>query len=353
MHVIASPAADTPGADAARSTRTRLRRRSVVVTTALGCVVAALFTVTMMVGDTPLTAWDVIASVSRLSDDAAVDFIVLELRLPTAASALLVGLALGASGLIFQTLLANPLASPDLVGISSGASLFAVFAIILLQASALFVAGAAVAGAALSAVLIYVLAWRDGITGYRFILIGIGVTEFMLALVGWVIAKANISDAREAMTWLVGSVGQAGALQLELLAVSVVLLLPLALVCSRVLSLLELGDDTAHALGLRVEGARLAMIAIAVVLVAMATAAAGPLAFVALIAGPIATRLLRGAGTGILAAACIGAIIVLSADLVATHVLPIELPTGVVTGAVGAPYLIWLLSRVNREGRGG
>lgn len=340
-------------ADAARATRTRMRQRSVTVTAALGVVAAVLFTTTLMVGDTPLSAWQVIATISGLSDDAAVDFIVIELRLPTAASALMIGLALGAAGLIFQTLLANPLASPDLVGISSGASLFAVVAIVLLHASALFVAGAAVAGAALSAALIYLLAWRDGITGYRFILVGIGISEFMLALVGWVIAKADIRDAREAMTWLIGSVGQAGALQFELLSVSVLILLPLTVLTARTLRLLELGDDTARALGLRVEWARLVMITIAVVLVAMATAAAGPVAFVALIAGPIATRLLRGSGSGIAAAAFTGAIIVLAADLVAQQLLPVAMPTGVITGAVGAPYLIWLLSTVNREGRGG
>lgn len=345
--------ASTVGLGAARSARARRRRRNVVVTIVLGCVVAVLFTVTMMVGDVRLTAWEVVASVSRLVDDPSVDFIVLELRLPTALTALVVGLALGAAGVIFQTLLANPLASPDLIGISSGASLFAVGSIVLLHVSALAVAGSAVAGACLAALLIYVLAWRDGLTGYRFILVGIGITEMMSALVGWVLVKAEISDAREAMRWLIGSVGQAGSLQIELLAVGVVVLVPIAMASSRALTVLELGDDNARSLGLRVEWSRLTMIGIAVVLVALATAAAGPLAFVALIAGPIAGRLLRGAGTGILAAACVGAIVVLAADLVAAHALPIALPTGVLTGAVGAPYLIWLLATVNREGRGG
>lgn len=341
------------GVDAARSNRDRLRRRAAVVTTALGCTAAVLFTTTLMVGDSALTAWEVIASLSRMTDDPSIDFIVIQLRLPIAATGLVVGLALGAAGLIFQTLLANPLASPDLVGISSGASLFAVGAIVFAHASALTIAGAAVAGALSAAVLIYALAWRDGLGGYRFILVGIGITEFMLALVSWVIAKANINDARQAMTWLVGSVGQAGSLQLQLVAFSVVILLPVAMMSSRILELLELGSDSARALGLRMELSRLAMIGIAILLVALATAAAGPLAFVALAAGPIANRLLRGAATGILAAAFVGAIIVLASDLVAAHVLPVALPTGVVTGAVGAPYLIWLLSTVNREGRGG
>ncbi|AQA05430.1 iron ABC transporter permease [Mycobacterium sp. MS1601] len=341
------------GAQTFRDTRAQLRRRSLVVTSLLGLLVAALAVLTMMVGDTPLTVGEVLGSVLGLSDDAAVDFVVWELRLPGAGTALLVGLALGAAGLTFQTLLANPLASPDLIGISSGASLFAVTAMVLLQVGAVTVAGAAVAGAVLAAVLIYVLAWRGGLTGYRFILVGIGITELMTALIGWVLAKADIGDARQAMTWLVGSVGQAGSVQLQLLAAAVAVLLPVALLSARALRVLQLGDDGARGLGIRVETARSAMIGVSVLLVAFSVAAAGPLAFVALTAGPIAVRLLRGSGTGIMAAAFVGAIIVLAADLVAAHLLPVSLPTGVVTGAVGAPYLIWLLATVNREGRGG
>ncbi|MDG4666983.1 iron chelate uptake ABC transporter family permease subunit [Mycobacterium sp. 236(2023)] len=337
----------------AATARIARRRRVVAVTSGLGVIVAALLVGTMMIGDVALGPWEVFAAVTRLGDDAAVDFIVLELRLPTASTALVAGVALGVAGMIFQTLLANPLASPDLIGISSGASLFAVGSIVFLHASAIVVAGAALSGAFLAAALIYVLAFRDGLTGYRFILVGIGVTEFVTALIAWVLAKAEINDAREAMTWLVGSVGQAGSLQLQLLAGGVAVLVPLAMAAGRILRLLELGDDSAHGLGLRVEGARLAMIGVAVTLTALATAAVGPLAFVALTAGPIAARLLRGAGVGILSAGLVGAVVVLAGDLVAAHALPVALPTGVVTGAVGAPYLIWLLATVNREGRGG
>jgi iron complex transport system permease protein len=341
------------GFEAARANRIRLRRRATVVTSALAMVALLLFGVTLLIGDAPLTLWEIVTSLTRIADDPAVDFIVLELRLPIAATGLIVGMALGVSGLIFQTLLANPLASPDLVGISSGASLFAVGSIVFLHAGALTIAGSAILGALVAAALIYLLAWRDGLSSYRFILVGIGITEFMLALVSWVLAKADINDARQAMTWLVGSVGQAGSVQLELAAFSVLLLVPLSIMSGRVLQVLELGDDSAHALGLRIERWRMTMIGIAIVLVALATAAAGPLAFVALAAGPVANRLLRGAGTGMLAAGLVGAIIVLASDLVASQVLPISLPTGVVTGAVGAPYLIWLLATVNREGRGG
>ncbi|RYY49787.1 MAG: iron ABC transporter permease [Actinomycetales bacterium] len=306
----------------------------------------------MMIGTFRLTAWEVVGSVFRLTDDPSVDFIVLDLRLPTAATAVGVGLALGVAGLVFQRLLANPLASPDFVGISGGASLFAVSTILFSTWGAVATSGMALLGAVLAAVAVYLLAWRDGITGYRFILIGIGLSELFVALTGYVIAKAELSDAREAMTWLVGSVGSAGPFELRALLIGVAVLLPVVLVLSRRLGALELGDDAASALGVSVERSRLVLLALSVVLVALATAAAGPVAFVALISGPIAIRLVGNAAS-LPAAAFVGAVIVLLADLVAQHALPVALPTGVITGAVGAPYLIWLLATVNREGRGG
>ncbi|WP_375001539.1 FecCD family ABC transporter permease [Aeromicrobium sp. CTD01-1L150] len=337
---------------AVRGRRARLRR-SVVVTSIVGLLATVLFVVTMMVGESRLGPWEVVASVLGLSDNPGTDFIVRTLRLPTATTSLFVGVALGVAGLSFQRLLNNPLASPDFVGISSGASLFAVTAIILLGFSSFQISVAALAGAIMTAAGIYLLAWRGGITGYRFILIGIGISELLRALVGWVIARAELYDAREAMVWLTGSSGRAGTTELRVLIVAVLVLVPIALVLSRPLGVLELGDDAARGLGVGVEAARLTVLAIAVVLVAMATAAAGPMAFVALIAGPIAVRLLRGSGLGLLTAGLVGACIVLVADLVARHGLPASLPTGVVTGAIGAPYLIWLLVHVNREGRGG
>ncbi|WP_328468461.1 iron chelate uptake ABC transporter family permease subunit [Actinoplanes sp. NBC_00393] len=336
-----------------RTTRRRRTTRALSVTVALACVAAALFVLTMMVGSFRLTAIEVIASVLHLRDDPSVDFVVRGLRLPTAISALTVGLALGASGTIFQQLLRNPLASPDFVGITAGASLAAVFGIVLLQAGGLVVSGLALGGALLAALLMYVLAWRDGVSGYRFILIGIGVAVFFEGLTGYVLTRAQLFEARQAMHWLTGSVGQASGDELRLLSVALIVLLPLAVLLQRQLRALELGDDTARALGTRTELARAGLLSVAVVLVALAVAVAGPIIFVALVAGPIANRLLGPAGGGILAAALAGAALLLTADLVAVHLLPTPLPTGVVTGAVGAPYLLWLLATTNRQGAGG
>nr|MCW2728236.1 iron transporter permease [Aeromicrobium sp.] len=344
--------AATLEAPVVRSGRTRRRRRAVVATTVLAIVVFCQFVLTMMVGDHFVPPVDVMLSAVHLGDDPMTDFIVRDLRLPTAATALGVGLALGIAGVVFQKLLGNPLASPDFVGVSSGASAFAVAAIVISNAGAAVVSASALSGALLTALIIYLLAWRDGISGYRFVLIGIGVSQFMLSIVGYIVSRGDLYEAREAMTWIVGTVGQAGTGELRTLLGALVLIIPVALVLERPLRMLELGDDTAKALGSRVELNRVAMIALSVVLVGFATAVAGPIMFVALIAGPIAQRI-TGPGGGILAAGLVGAAIVLGADLVAQHLLPTSLPTGVITGIIGAPYLIWLLATVNREGRGG
>ena len=172
----------------------------------------------------------------------------------------------------------------------------------------------------------------------------------MYGLVGYLLSHSRLEEAREAMHWLTGSVGQSGPTEVNILLVALAVLVPLSLVLRRLLRSLELGDDTARILGSRVELARLVLIAVAVVLTGLATAVAGPLVFVALVSGPIADRLLGPAAGGLLAAAAVGATVVLAADYVAVNLLPTQLPTGVITGAVGAPYLLWLLATTNREG---
>jgi iron complex transport system permease protein len=338
---------------ALRTTRRRRAARSVVVVWSLAGAVAALVVLTMMVGSFRLSAGEVIASVLHLRNDPGVDFVVRELRLPTAMSGLSVGLALGASGTIFQQLLRNPLASPDFVGITSGAGFAAVAGIVLLGIGGLAISAVALGGAVVAALLMYVLAWRDGVTGYRFILIGIGVMVFFEGLTGFMLTRARLFEARQAIHWLTGSVGHASATELRMLFVALAVLLPAAIALQRSLRALELGDDTARALGSRTELSRAALLAVAVALVALAVSVAGPIVFVALVAGPIANRLLGPATGGIAAAALVGAAMLLSADLVAEHLLPTPLPTGVVTGAVGAPYLLWLLATTNRQGAGG
>jgi iron complex transport system permease protein len=335
-----------------RQMRLRARRRAAALTSLLAAIAIALFVVTLAVGSTYVPPVDVLESVLGLAADPGVDFIVRDLRLPIAAAALCVGMALGIAGTLFQRLLGNPLAAPELVGVSAGASLAAVAGIVLFSWSGYVISLAALVGALTGATLIYALAWRGGLSGYRLILVGIGMSELMLALVTYLIARADLYDAREALHWLVGSTGQSGVSELRALALALVVLIPVAAALHRSLRALELGDEPARALGVRVEMVRLALIGIAVALVGVATAVAGPLAFVALVAGPVAQRILGTTEGGILAAAFVGASIVLASDLVAQQVVPVALPTGVLTGAIGAPYLLWLLASINREGGG-
>jgi iron complex transport system permease protein len=338
---------------ALRGERAHRSRRALVVTAALGVSVFAMFVLTMMWGSVWLGVGDVLGSLLRITAHKGTDFIVLDIRLPQAATALTVGLALGVAGTLFQQLLRNPLASPDFVGVSSGAGVAAVAGIVVHDASGLGISALAMVGALVSAALMYVIAFRDGLRGYRFILVGIGMSAFMNGILGYLLTRADIHDARKAMHWLVGSVGQAGPTELRVLMVVVAVLVPVAVVLQRQLRALELGDDLARGMGTRVELARFALIALPVVLIGLATAVAGPIMFVALVAGPVAARLLGPATGGVLAAGFAGAGLLLVADLVARHILPTPLPTGVVTGAVGAPYLLWLLATTNREGAGG
>jgi iron complex transport system permease protein len=208
-------------------------------------------------------------------------------------------------------------------------------------------------GGLVTAAVMYVLAWRDGITGYRFVLIGIGTAAFCTGVTGYLLTRTSLTEARAALHWLTGSIGQAGDAENNALLVAIVVLVPLVPLLQRLLRAVELGDDTARGLGVRIEATRLALIATGVLLTSLATAVAGPIAFVALVAGPIADRMLGSARGGIVAAGAVGAIVCLIADYVAMNLLPVEVPTGVVTGAVGAPYLLWLIATTNRRGMGG
>jgi iron complex transport system permease protein len=336
-----------------RDDRRRRRRRTAVVLGGLAVLCLALVVITLCFGSVRLSIDQVVASLLRIEENPAVDFIVLDLRFPQILAATGVGLALGAAGTIFQQLLRNPLASPDFVGISSGAGLAAVIGIALPGVGGLGIPALALVGAAVSAILMYLLAWKDGISGYRFILIGIGVSAFATGLTAYALTRTDLSEARAAMHWLVGTIGQSGQREVDALLLAVAILLPATLVLQRMLRSLELGDDTARGLGTPAELVRFLLILVAVTLTALATAVAGPIVFVALIAGPVADRLLGTAAGNIVAAALVGGSLVLISDYIAVEALPFELPTGVVTGAVGAPYLLWLLASTNKRGLGG
>jgi iron complex transport system permease protein len=286
--------------------------------------------------------------------DAQSDFIVRTLRLPRALAAILVGAAFGLSGSVFQLLARNPLASPDIIGITAGASASAVFMIVVVGATSSAVSAGALVGSLITAVAIYVLAYRRGVSSYRLILVGVGVAAVLNAVTSYLLTRAEIFDAQRATVWLTGSLNGRGWDQLRPLAWSMVVLCPALAALVRPLRGLQLGDDTAKGLGIGVERSKAGLVIVAVALCAVATSTAGPVAFVAFLAGPIARRMTGGSQLALLPAALVGALLLLSADLVARRAFaPTELPVGVVTGILGAPYLLWLLARANRIGSGG
>lgn len=343
-------------ARAATIAAVRKSRQSHATRVTLG-LLAALFLAAiaaMLLGDFPVPPEGVLQSLlSPITGitNKGVDFIVLQVRLPRLVLALLSGAAFGLSGIIFQTLLRNPLASPDIIGIAHGASAAAVFCIIILGLTGIAVSLGAFAGAVLTALAIYLLAWRNGVTAYRVVLIGIGAAAMLGAVISYLFTRARLTEVQQAMAWLVGSLNAAQPGDSLVLAATMVVLLPVLLILVRGLDGLELGDDTAYALGTHVERTRLGLMLVAVAFAAFATAAVGPVGFVAFVAGPIARRLMGGAGRGFPQAALIGALVMLVSDLVAQHALPSQLPTGVVTGGFGAAFLLWLLVVSGRSGR--
>lgn len=342
-----------PLAEAVRVVKTARRHgaaRVRVVSLVLVVALVAVFALSLAVGDFTVPLGD-LPGILLGNGTGGGAYVVTELRLPRAVTGLLVGVAFGLAGALFQRLLRNPLASPDVIGVTQGASAAAVLCIVLLGVSGAVVSAAALGGALVTGAVIYLLARRGGVSGYRLVLIGVGVGAVLTSVVSYLMTWADVTLAQQALVWLTGNLNGRGWDHVVPLAIALVVLVPAALVLSRALTGLQLGDDTAAGLGLRVERTRLLLLVVATAFAAFATAAAGPVAFVAFVANPIATRLTGGARTGLVPPALTGALVTLLGDFAAQHLLGAQLPVGVVTGAVGAPYLLVLLATANRAGR--
>lgn len=312
----------------------------------------AVMVINMGVGEYPIAPLDVIKTVLHLpTENNDFDFIVNILRLPRMLIAALVGLALGISGAIMQGLTRNPLADPDLLGISAGAGLVAVVVIVVVPgAPAGVLPVTAFVGAILAAGLIYGLAWRGGDSPIRLILVGIGLAAVLGAMTSMAITFGNPYDVQRALVWLTGSVYGRSWEEFWPFLPWLLVFAPLALVMGRHLNALNLGEEVARGLGSRVAWQRGLLLLTAVALASSTVAAAGTIGFVGLMAPHIARRLVGPLHEGLLpVAGVIGALIVVAADLVGRTILaPIELPCGLVTAAIGAPFFVYLLIR-NRE----
>ncbi len=328
----------------------KMRALSRPTLTALLLLLAALALAIYALGSgaLSLTAAQVIDAL-RGEGPANLAVIVTQWRLPRVVMALLLGAALGLSGAIFQSILRNPLGSPDVIGFNTGAYSGVLVAIVLFNGGVIGITAGALAGGLLTAALIYLLAWRNGVESFRLIIVGIAVRALLVAGNTWLIISASLESAMTAGLWSAGSLnGINWAKSLPVLAV-IALCCLLLLTLTRRMRLLEMGDDTACALGVPVERSRVMLLLIGVTLTAAATAVAGPISFIALVAPQIARRLCANRSV-LLLPALIGALLLLLADVAAQRLfMPYQLPVGVLTVSLGGIYLIWLLIRESRK----
>lgn len=329
----------------------RVDSRAAGVVLLLAAVAASVAVVLIGSGDFPMSFGDVVGTLLG-NGTAAQEFIVQDVRLPRVLVALLVGASLALSGAVFQSLSRNPLGSPDVIGFSQGSTVGALTVIVLFGGGSLAVAGGAIAGGLVTGVAVYTLAWKRGVQGFRLVLVGIGVAAMLTAVIHFLITKANLVDATRATLWMTGSLDGRDWVQVWPLAGMCAVLMPVVLAHGRPLRMLEMGDDAAYALGVPVERTRVVLMGSGVLFMAVATAAAGPIAFVALSAPQLARRLTRSPGPNLAAAAVMGAALLLVADWIATNAFGDRmLPVGVVTAVLGGGYLLWLLVTERRAGR--
>ncbi len=329
--------------------RQRRRRRVVVITMLLGTLAIGLCCAMLLLGNTLYPVKTVISVLCGETIKGAT-FAVKTIRLPRMCAGLFAGFAFGIAGSVFQTMLRNPLANPNIMGITSGSSAGAVFCIVLLHAGATTVYFASIAAGLATTLVMFLLAKGRRFSGGRLILVGIGVQAMLAAIVNYILLIGSERDVPAAMRWMSGSLNAARLIELYPLFAGTVILTPIVLVLSKRLSMLELGEEAAATMGVNTSQTRSALMISAVLLTSVATAATGPIAFVSFLAGPIARRLVGNGNTNPLPAGLFGAVLVLAADLIGQFAFELRFPVGVITGLLGAPYLIFLLIRMNRTG---
>jgi len=332
----------------------RVDLHAVVVVAALALVAFGALVVSVGVGEFPVAPQDALLALIGQGGGRE-EFIVVELRLPRALVAFAVGVALAVAGAIFQGLTRNPLAAPEIIGVAAGANVAAVVVIVALPATpiALLPVAAFVGGLAATA-LVYALAWRGGSSPVRLVLVGIAITAVGSAIVTAVISSVDeLVHASQLVVFTTGSVFGTGWPELAVLGPAVAVLVPLALGGARQLDALRLGDEVARGLGARVERERLALLVVGTALTATAVAIAGPVGFVGLMSPHIARRLVGAAHAAVLpVAGVVGGTIVIVADALArTLFAPVDIPVGVMTAVVGAPYFVYLLHRTGARAR--
>ena len=326
----------------------RKQRRRYYRIAGLLVLLAGLSVLYLCIGKTSYSLPEVLSAISGKGGSAA--FTVGVLRLPRLWMGLLAGLALGAAGTTFQTLLRNPLASPDIIGVSTGTSAAALFCILFLQLSGSITSLISITCGLGIAALLVLCGKRTLFSSSRMILVGLGLQAMLNALISYMLLKANQQDVSTAMRWLSGSL--TGMRMEQVLPMALVILPAIAVLTllQRHLAIMETGEELAITLGVSTAKVRAFCILFAVILLAFTTSACGPIAFVSFLAGPISRQLNKEGSINILMAALIGAALVVTGDFIAQTLFATRFPVGVMTGILGAPYLLILLIRMNKTG---
>jgi iron complex transport system permease protein len=327
----------------------RISLKPLLVTVVLALAALGIGVLALGTGDFALSPAQVIDALAGEGTRAA-RLVVVDWRLPRVLLALLIGLGLGLAGAIFQAITRNPLGSPDIIGFNTGAYTGVLIATAFLGNGYYLVAGGALAGGLATAAVVYLLAFKRGVQGFRLIIVGIAISAMLTSVNQWFITRMNLQAAYAAALWGQGSLNGLGWAQVTPAAVAVGALCLILFGYGPRLALLEMGADAAAALGVRVEPVRLAYLIIGVALTAVATATAGPISFVALAAPQLAQRLTRTPGIALIPSAAMGAFLLMLSDWLAQRAFaPTQLPVGVVTVSVGGIYFVWLLIRQARR----
>ena len=316
--------------------------RVLILNVALVVLIAALAFWGMLQGDYKIAPEKMIPALLGEGKQITVAFA--QQRAARIVAALLVGAALGLSGAIFQVISGNALGSPDIIGFTNGAATGALLQIIVFNSGPVEVALGAVVGGLATSVLVWLLTRRTGLHGFRLVLVGIGVGSTLAAFNSLLVVRASLTQAQTAASWLAGSLNDITWERTYALLGLLLVVTPLLLMLVRPLGAIRFGDQVASGLGVSVNAYRVEALFIGVLLVSLATATTGPIPFVALAAPHIAKTLARSGGVGFTSAALMGALMVLGSDLIGRFAVPGRIiQVGVVTGAIGGLYLIYLI----------
>jgi iron complex transport system permease protein len=339
----------TSAIDLIKQGRISRKHRWLAVTAVLTLLSIVLCCAMLLLGNTIYPIRDIIAVFSGEEIKGAA-FAIKAIRLPRMLAGLFAGFAFGIAGYTFQTMLRNPLANPNVIGITSGSSAAAVFCIIVLQSGRAVTSLASVIAGVATVLLIYFLSRGKSFSIGRLVLVGIGIQALCNSLITYLMLIGQEHQLPAAVRWLTGSLNGVKMEELPVLILSCLIIVPIIGVLGRSLLMLELGEQAAATLGVRTDRVRLLLMVGSVVLAAIATSITGPIASVAFLSGPIAARLAGIGSPNCIPAGLVGAVLVLAADLAGQFAFPVKYPAGIITGIIGAPYLLYLLVRMNRRG---